>query len=433
MKFGSVKNKVSRISVLPRLAWLKRRLASLRKCGMVLIGLVFAGFVFAQIPYEEGKVYVCPLVKSMEEINPRCDCRIDLVLGETVTSTCPVNGETYEMTLTITEHEGKEYYAILGFENGGAGVNLKPEARISGKFEGMEGENLNFSASSSSDPNGDHLTFQWDFGDGSFSQGENVSHTYSVGNYILKLTADDGMFSSIATTTINIHPRPISQTGGGVGGGEVQPLYIFIDSIIASEVGENSAKIFWLTNSPSTSRVIYSAEKEPRTFDPQSPPNYGYSHSTPENKEKTNNHSVLLENLIPNTTYYYRIISSASPEIISPEFSFKTLGQKAKEEEPKEGKLLLSPKFETERKNIEISPQIEKEEKKEGIKKEEVFEKEKIPQKESVQKESFLASLVGVFKGKISFYLLGIFTFFLFVSIFLKKIIIKKWSKISKS
>jgi len=34
MKFGSIKTKNSRIPVLPRLAWRKRRLASLRKCGM---------------------------------------------------------------------------------------------------------------------------------------------------------------------------------------------------------------------------------------------------------------------------------------------------------------------------------------------------------------------------------------------------------------
>jgi hypothetical protein len=44
------------------------RIPPLCKSGMVLIGLIFASFVFAQIPYEEGKVYVCPLVKSMEEI-----------------------------------------------------------------------------------------------------------------------------------------------------------------------------------------------------------------------------------------------------------------------------------------------------------------------------------------------------------------------------
>jgi len=50
-----------------------------------------------------------------------------LKLNETVTSTCPLNGKTYKMTLTITNYEGKEYYTILGFENGGAGVLEEPK------------------------------------------------------------------------------------------------------------------------------------------------------------------------------------------------------------------------------------------------------------------------------------------------------------------
>jgi len=74
---------------------------------------------------EEAIVYVCPLAKNMEEVNPWCKCRIDLKLNETVTFTCPLNGKTYEMTLIITYYEGKEYYTILGFENGGAGVLKK--------------------------------------------------------------------------------------------------------------------------------------------------------------------------------------------------------------------------------------------------------------------------------------------------------------------
>jgi hypothetical protein len=92
MKFGSIKTKNSKIPVL-------------LKCEIVLIGLIFSSFVLAQIPYEEGKVYVCPLATKMEDINPRCDCRIDLILGETVTKTCGTT--TYKMTLTITNMKGK--------------------------------------------------------------------------------------------------------------------------------------------------------------------------------------------------------------------------------------------------------------------------------------------------------------------------------------
>jgi hypothetical protein len=214
MKSGNIKTKNSRIPVLPRLAWRKRRLASLWKIGMVLIGLIFAGFVFAQIPYEEGKVYVCPLATKMEEINPKCDCRIDLILGETVTSTCGTT--TYEMTLTITEYEGNEYYAILGFENGGAGVNFEPEAKILTPSEGYVGQEVLFDGSQSFDPNDDPLDFYWDFGDGSTSTGEKISHIYQIpGEYLVALTVDDRLASTTATTTIKILSPSLPSSAGG--------------------------------------------------------------------------------------------------------------------------------------------------------------------------------------------------------------------------
>ena len=171
-----------------------------------------ATFSFAQeIILEEQQVYVCPLATKMEEINPKCHCRIDLVLFETVTSTCPIDGKTYEMTLTITEYEGKEYFAILGFENGGAGVNLKPEAKIWGNFEGAEGEVLSFSGAQSFDPNDDPLDFYWDFGDGNFATGKEVTHAFlKSGNYLLTLTVSDGLASSSATATISIYPKPLA-------------------------------------------------------------------------------------------------------------------------------------------------------------------------------------------------------------------------------
>jgi hypothetical protein len=202
MKFGNIKTKNSRIPLL-------------LKSGMVLIGLIFASFVFAQIPYEEGKVYVCPLATKMEDINPRCDCRIDLVLGETVTSTCGTT--TYEMTLTITEYEGKEYFAILGFVNGGAGVNFEPQAKILAPSEGYVGQEILFDGSQFSDPNDDPLNFYWNFGDGITSTEKKPTHTYqNPGEYLVTLTVDDGMASSTATTTIKILSPPTPPPGGFV-------------------------------------------------------------------------------------------------------------------------------------------------------------------------------------------------------------------------
>jgi hypothetical protein len=223
MNSGNIKTKNSRIPLL----W---------KSGMVLISLIFSSFVFAQIPYEEGKVYVCPFAKSMEEINPRCDCRIDLILGETVTSTCGTT--TYEMTLTITEYEGKEYFAILGFENGGAGVNFEPKAKILAPSEGYVEQEILFDGSQSSDPNDDPLYFYWDFGDGGKSTNEKTSHIYrNPGEYLITLTVDDGMASSTATTTIKILSPPTPPPSGFV--------YFGKEKIISTEekIGEKKNEI----------------------------------------------------------------------------------------------------------------------------------------------------------------------------------------------
>lgn len=58
-------------------------------------------------------------------------------------------------------------------------------------------------ASGSLDPDGDSLTFTWDFGDDTFGAGTSQSHTYTVpGQYVIELTATDsqGQQSSTAQT-----------------------------------------------------------------------------------------------------------------------------------------------------------------------------------------------------------------------------------------
>ncbi len=185
------------------------KISVLRKCGILIFGIL-ANFLFFSFALAQEQVYVCPLATKMEEINPRCDCRIDLILWQTVTSSCEKDGKTYEMTLIIQEIDGQQYFAILGFENGGAGVNLKPEAKISGDFSGVVGQNLNFSGENSFDPNGDPLDYLWDFGDGSFAKGVNVAHAYnSPGTYFLTLTVDDGLTSSSETATVSISSMPL--------------------------------------------------------------------------------------------------------------------------------------------------------------------------------------------------------------------------------
>ena len=54
------------------------------------------------------------------------------------------------------------------------------------------GEKVNFNASGSSDPDGNIVSFQWDFGDGRSDSGERVSHTYrNVGTFTVVLVVKD--------------------------------------------------------------------------------------------------------------------------------------------------------------------------------------------------------------------------------------------------
>jgi subtilisin family serine protease len=57
----------------------------------------------------------------------------------------------------------------------------------------------------STDPDGDPLTYSWDFGDGATSTATNPSHLYSsAGEYMVTLTADDGTDIDTAMATVTV-------------------------------------------------------------------------------------------------------------------------------------------------------------------------------------------------------------------------------------
>src|SRR6185295_11680115 len=70
--------------------------------------------------------------------------------------------------------------------------NNPPVANAGGSYNGGTGQPINFNGSASSDPDGNALTYDWSFGDGSTGSGAMAAHSYAVaGNYVATLTVTD--------------------------------------------------------------------------------------------------------------------------------------------------------------------------------------------------------------------------------------------------
>ncbi|MBA3309543.1 MAG: PKD domain-containing protein [Nocardioidaceae bacterium] len=82
----------------------------------------------------------------------------------------------------------------VGGVAGGGEVNSPPVATADiSPDRPRAGEPATFDASGSTDPDGDALTYRWDFDDGTQDSGETVRHTYAKGGrYVVTLTVRDG-------------------------------------------------------------------------------------------------------------------------------------------------------------------------------------------------------------------------------------------------
>lgn len=123
-------------------------------------------------------------------------------------------------------------------------------------------------------------------------------------------------------------PLPLPGEGTSTYSGGELPAGLTIQYEAPQYIGSSSAKIVWTTTYKSTSRVIY--DLVPGVFLLSVLPNYGYAYSTPEQNTPANPngvtyHEIWLTGLTPETTYYYRCISHASPDTIGREFRFTTL------------------------------------------------------------------------------------------------------------
>ena len=110
--------------------------------------------------------------------------------------------------------DGALYYVDLGYSDISGTFGVSKIRRISSsnptcrrwlrhrhrRTQGPTPLTVNFSSAGSSDPEGQPLTYSWNFGDGTTSTQANPSHTYTVaGPYQARLTVSDGVNSTLST------------------------------------------------------------------------------------------------------------------------------------------------------------------------------------------------------------------------------------------
>ena len=124
---------------------------------------------------------------------------------------------------------------------------------------------IDFTASDSVDPEGEAMTFTWDFGDGSpAAAGQSVSHTYSAeGNYTVVLTAlDSGGLPGTDQVLISVGVATCPVFAQGVSVGNVESGEILEASGIAPS--RKNPGVLWVNNDSGDSARLFAMTEEAR-------------------------------------------------------------------------------------------------------------------------------------------------------------------------
>jgi PKD repeat protein len=130
----------------------------------------------------------------------------------------PVNnyaaGGKYIVRLTVTDDSGETDVDVTTATVGIG--NLPPQADAGDSVSGKVRRDITFDGAGSSDPDGNIVSYAWEFGDGNTGNGPNPTHRYAdAGKYLVTLTVtdNDGATSSDATLAD-------AEQGSGGGGGD---------------------------------------------------------------------------------------------------------------------------------------------------------------------------------------------------------------------
>ena len=164
------------------------------------------------------------------------------------------------------------------------------------------------------------------------------------GQYVVTLELPEGWFEvSPQSVLVNLEEGQRLETNFGnfqVDRKEkgVSPMML-INNVKAEAVSTTSVKITWLTNYLATSQVVFGKDQKSASQLILPNNNLGYLSGTKIDWQNETYHSVVLTNLKPGTTYYYRVVSlpnpkqwRGSPKVFSNEVSFSTTPSSSVEE-----------------------------------------------------------------------------------------------------
>ena len=132
----------------------------------------------------------------------------------------------YSITVKVTDTEGftstqTQTVTVLNLPPTGIEAGYTGDPKVN--------EELTFTAAAT-DPGGDPLTYEWDFGDDSTGRGAEVSHAYTgAGFHIVMVTVRDDAGAEV-TTVFNVEVAPAAtqptDNGGGAGTPPIDPLLV---------------------------------------------------------------------------------------------------------------------------------------------------------------------------------------------------------------
>lgn len=125
--------------------------------------------------------------------------------GVTPSHTYMMNGN-YSISLTVTDDAGDSGTATTTAAIGLG--NMPPASNPNGPYSGTVGIAIMFDGTASSDPDGNIVSYNWDFGDGNVGSGQTPVHIYTTpGTYNVTLTVTDNAGATdSAMTTATIVP-----------------------------------------------------------------------------------------------------------------------------------------------------------------------------------------------------------------------------------